>query len=112
MLELLAFFEPETLHDFRHPIGRAEIAHQIVFEADIKTRSARVALARATSAKLSIYPARFVAFCSENKQSAELWHAGPKFNVSAASGHVRGNRDRAGLARAHYDLSFLHVKLR
>ena len=67
MLELLAFFQPETLHDFRHPISRPEIAHQVVLEADIKTRSARIALARATPAKLSIYPARFMAFCSENK---------------------------------------------
>ena len=36
MLKLLAFFKPEALHDFCHPIGSAEIAHQIVFETDVK----------------------------------------------------------------------------
>ncbi len=36
MLELLAFLEPEALHDSRHPIGCAEIAHQIVFKTNIK----------------------------------------------------------------------------
>ena len=36
MLQLLAFFEPEALHDLRHSISCAEIAHEIVFEADIK----------------------------------------------------------------------------
>ena len=89
MLELLAFFEPKPLHDFRHPIGSAEVAHQIVFEADIKSRSARIALPRATATKLSIYPAGFVSFGSKNKQSAELRHATSKLNVGAAAGHVR-----------------------
>src|SRR5438132_3496679 len=98
MLEFLAFFKAEAFHDFRHPIGCAEVAHQIVFKADIKSRSARIALTRATPAKLSIYPARFVSFGSENKQSAELRHPASKFNVCAATGHVRGNGDRSGLS--------------
>ena len=58
MLELLAFLEAEALHDFRHAIGRAEVAHEIVFEADVKARDARIALARAASAQLAIDAAR------------------------------------------------------
>ena len=40
MLELLAFFETEALHDFRHAIGRAEVAHEVVLEADVEARVA------------------------------------------------------------------------
>ena len=50
MLELLAFLEPETLHYSRHAIGCAEVAHEVVLEADIKAGTAWVALARATPA--------------------------------------------------------------
>ena len=100
MLELLAFFETEALHDFRHSIGRAEVAHQIVFEADVEARRARIALARATTAQLSIDPARFVPFGADNRQSAHLRDAGSELNIGAASGHVRRNRDRSGLTGA------------
>src|SRR5207237_7730826 len=101
VLQLLTFFQSETLHNFRHPIGRAEIAHEIVFEADIEPRSARIPLARATSAKLSIYTPRFVTFCSKDKQSAKLRNTGSKFNIGTASGHVRRNCHRAGLSCSH-----------
>src|SRR5438034_883241 len=46
----LSFLKPESLHDSRHPIGCAEVAHQVVFETYIEPRCARVALARAASA--------------------------------------------------------------
>jgi len=32
MLKLLTFFKAKALHDSCHPIGSAEIAHQIVFK--------------------------------------------------------------------------------
>ena len=67
MLKFLAFFEPESLHDFCHAIGGAEIAHQIVFEADVKSRAARITLACAASAKLPIDTARFVTLGADNK---------------------------------------------
>src|SRR5438093_7909133 len=57
MLQLLPFLESETLHDFCHPIRRAEVAHQIVFETDVESRCAWIPLARATSTQLSIDPA-------------------------------------------------------
>src|ERR1700719_1214232 len=61
MLKLLSFLKTEALHDSGHPISRAEVAHEIVFEADIKSRTSGIALARATPAQLPLYPARFVA---------------------------------------------------
>src|SRR5256885_16981089 len=112
MFKLLAFLEPESLHDFRHPIGRAEVPHEIVFETDVKSRAARITLARATSAQLPIDPARFVALGADNKQSAPVGHAFAELNVGAAAGHVRRNRNRSRLARALDDLSFLHVEFR
>ena len=69
MLEFLAFLESKPLHDFRHPVGRAEIAHQVVLETDIKARTARIALARATPAQLSIDTACFVALSANDHQS-------------------------------------------
>src|SRR5438105_9341979 len=110
MLQLLAFFEPEAFHDLRHSISCAKVPHEIVLEADIESRCARIALARATSAKLSIYPARFVSLGSENEQSAILRHSWTEFNVGAAAGHVRRNCHRSGLTRARHDLRFLHMK--
>jgi len=50
MFEFLAFLEAEALHDSRHAIGRAEVAHQVVLETDIKARTTRIALTSATPA--------------------------------------------------------------
>ena len=72
MLELLAFLEAEALHDLRHAIGRAEVAHEIVFEADVKARAARIALARATAAQLAIDAARFVALGADDEKPARV----------------------------------------
>ena len=69
MLEFLAFLEAEALHDFRHAIGRAEVAHQIVLEADVEARRARIALARATSAQLPIDAARFVTLGADDVEA-------------------------------------------
>src|SRR5437867_12615851 len=109
MLKLLAFLEPEALHDSRHPIGCAEIAHQIVFETDIEPRCARIALARATSTQLAIDSARLVALRPDHHQSTAFYNAGPKLNIGAAAGHVRCNRNRAWLPGTRHNLSLLHV---
>ena len=88
MLQLLAFFEAEALHDSRHSIRRAEVAHQIIFEAHVKSRSAGVALSRTTPAQLSIDSARFVALRADNEEPALISHTGPEFNIGAAAGHI------------------------
>src|SRR5437879_4570789 len=112
MLELLAFFETEPLHDLRHAIGRSEVPHQIVFETDVEPRAARIALARATSAKLPVDPARFVALGADNEEPASFGHALPELNVGAAARHVGRDRDSTRLTGALDDLCFLHVELR
>ena len=53
-----------------------------------------------------------MSFGSENKQSAILRHTWTELNIGAAAGHVGRDRHRSRLARAHYDLCFLHVKFR
>src|SRR5438046_8219155 len=111
MLKLLALLETKALHDSGHPIGGAEVAHQIVFETNIESRTARIALARAAPTQLSIDAARFVTFRADNVKTATTWDTGSKLNVGSAPGHVRRNRDRARLTSALHDLGFLHVKL-
>ena len=99
MFQFLALLEAEALHDFRHPIGRAEVAHEIVLEADVETGRARIALARATAAQLPIDAPRFVTLCADDVEAAFVRHAGAEFNVSPAAGHVSRNGDGARLAR-------------
>src|SRR5205814_9372776 len=107
MLELLALLETKALHDSGHPIGGAELAHQIVFEADIESRTARVALPRAAPTQMSIYAARFVTLRADDIKTSTVWNTGSKLNVGSSPGHVRRNRDRARLTGALHDLGFL-----
>ena len=112
MFQLLPFFETETFHDLRHAISGAKIPHQIVFEADVETRRTRIALTRTTSAQLSIDATRLMSLRPDHVKTAPVRDALPKFNVRAAPGHVRRNRDRSSLASAGDDLRLLHVKFR
>src|SRR5204863_10094699 len=112
MLELLTFLETKALHDSRHPIGCPEVAHQIVFEADIESRTAWITLPRAAPTQLSIDAARFVTLRADDIKTSTVWNTGSKLDVGSAPGHVRRNRDRARLTGALHDLGFLHVKLR
>src|SRR5262249_55246190 len=89
MLKLLSFLQAKSLHDLVHSVGRAKVAHQIVFEADIETRCTGVALSRATATKLTIYPARLMTFGSQHEQAVDLRYAWTEFNVRPATGHVR-----------------------
>ena len=70
MLQFLAFFEAETLHDLAMR-SRAEDAHQIVFERNEKVRRTGIALARATAAQLAVDAARFVALGADDVQAAQ-----------------------------------------
>src|SRR5205814_512981 len=100
MLELLAFLKTKALHDSRHPIGRAEVAHKIVFKTYIKSRTAKVALARAAPPQLSVDAARLVTLGADDVKTATVWNTRSKFNVRSAPRHVCGNRNRARLAGA------------
>src|SRR6266581_6021649 len=110
MLELLPFLQAKALHDSRHPVSRAEVAHQVIFEAYIKSRTARITLARAAPAQLSIDAARFVTLGADDKETTTVCNTGPKFNVRSAPRHVCRNCHSARLAGTRHDLRFLHVK--
>ena len=75
-------------------------------------RRTGIALARAASAQLPVNAPRLVAFRAEHVQAADFRDARAEFDVRAATGHVRGNRDRAALARARDDFRLLLVKFR
>src|ERR1700682_1265100 len=111
MLQFLALFETETLHDFRHAIGGAEVAHEIVLETDIKARPAGITLPRATSAQLPVDATRLVPLRANNEKSAPVRNAIAELNVGAAAGHVGGNRHGPRLTRALHDFRLLHVVL-
>ena len=70
MLQLLALLHAELFHDVGDAAA-AEQPHQIVFERDVEPRTARVALARATSAKLPVDAPRFVPLAADDVQAAD-----------------------------------------
>ena len=76
MLQLLAFLEPEAFHHLGHAIGRAEAAHEIILKAHVEAGETRVALAGATSAKLTVDTARLMPFRADHIETADLGHAG------------------------------------
>ena len=87
----------EPVHDAGDAVG-AEAAHQFIFQRDEETRVARVALAAGTAAELVVDAARFVALGADDVQAAQLGDAFAELDVGTATGHVGGDRDRAGLA--------------
>ena len=70
-----AFFHAQALHQTRNAVG-AEDAHQVVFERQIETRAARIALAASAAAQLVVDAARFVPFGAEDMQPALRDHLG------------------------------------
>ena len=110
MLEFLPLLHAEALHDLGHPVGRAEIAHKVVLEADKKLRTARIALPRTTSAQLPVDAARLVALGADDVEPAGTLHARTKFDVRAAARHVGRNGHRARLPGPGNNLGFLQVE--
>ena len=60
-----ALFHAETLQQLRHPL-LGEDAHEVVFQRQIETRGARIALAACASAKLVVDSAGLVTLGAEN----------------------------------------------
>ena len=69
-------------------------------------------MARATSAKLPVDAACFVAFAADDVKATDVRNSLAEFDVGAAAGHVRGDGDGAVLAGASNDLGFLLMVLR
>ena len=96
-LHRLVVRELEARHDVLDPVAR-EQAHEIVLAGEVEARLAGVALAAGAAAELVVDPARLVPLGAEHVEAAELAHAFAELDVDAAAGHVRRDRDRAGLA--------------
>src|SRR6056300_1985159 len=112
VLQLLAFFEAETLHHFRHPFGGTELHHELILEADVENGGTRVALTRTTSAQLAINTAAAVAFGSYDHESAFVADSFAQLDVGSSTGHVGCNGNGARLTGSGDDLGFLHVEFR
>ena len=100
----------EAVHDVVDPVA-GEQAHEVVLAGEVEPRLARVALAPRAAAKLVVDAARLVALRAEHVEPAELDDALAELDVDAAAGHVRRDRDRAGLACVLDDLALALVLL-
>ena len=135
MFDGLAFFHAEFLHQARDALG-AEDAHQVVFQRQIKSTRAGVALAAAPTAQLVVDAPRFVALGAEHMQAAGgddlgvtlfprrlrrgrrgllrvvfqrrqfQFEVAAEHDVGAAPGHVGGDGHAAGPAGLGDDLRF------
>ena len=110
-LHRLVVGEVEALHDLVDPVAGEE-ADEVVLRGEIEAGLARVALAAGTATQLVVDPARLVPLGAEHVEAAELADAVAELDVDAAAGHVRRDRDGAGLARVHDDLGLALVLLR
>ena len=110
-LHRLVVRELEALHDVEDPVA-GEQAHEVVLAGEVEARLAGVALAAGAAAQLVVDPARLVPLGGEHVEAAELDDALAELDVDAAAGHVRRDRDRAGLAGVLDDLGLALVLLR
>ncbi len=110
MLQFLPFFQAHPLHVFYNLVG-PEQPHEIVFQRDKKMRRTGVALAGTTAPQLAVNAAGLVALGADDVQAAGVRHAGAKFDVGAAAGHVGGDGDTTSLAGARDDFGFLLMVL-
>ena len=101
----------EARHDVLDPVA-GEQPHEVVLAGEVEARLAGVALAARPAAQLVVDPARLVPLGGDDVEAAELEHALAELDVDAAAGHVRRDRDRAGLARVLDDLGLARVLLR
>src|SRR4029453_10482359 len=65
----LVFLEAQSLQHLVHALG-AEDAHEVVFEREIETRTAGIALAARTAAQLIVDTPALVAFGAEHEKAA------------------------------------------
>ena len=97
-LHRLVVRQLEAVHDVEDPVA-GEQAHDLVLAREVEARLAGVALAARAAAQLVVDAPRLVALGAEHVEAAELEHPVVELDVDAAAGHVRRDRDGAGLAR-------------
>ena len=75
VLQSFALLHTEALHEFRHALGGAEIAHEVIFKRNEEARETGVTLTRAAATELAINAAGFVPFRPYDMQPAEVLNA-------------------------------------
>jgi hypothetical protein len=88
----------EGLLDFGADQRREEALEEFVFQAEKALGYAGFALAGAAAEQLAIDAAGIVAFGGDDAEAAEFDDAFVEANVGAATGHVGGDGDAAGVA--------------
>ncbi len=140
MLQHLPLLQPQLLHNPRNAV-RAKQPHQIIFQRNKEPRHPRVPLPRATSAQLTVNPARLMPLAPNHIQTRRpLLNQLPErlfaihlvrqlhrthhllalhpddalaqLDVRSAPRHVRGNRNRARLPRIRHNFRLALVILR
>src|SRR5262249_23716559 len=129
MREDLALLRSHAVHERGDALGPEE-THQVVFERQEELRRAGIALTPRTPAELTIDSARLVSLRPDDVQTAvlddvdllpfrifdlrrlRLGDALTEFDVGAAAGHVRRDRDGGRLSRERDDFRLALVVLR
>ena len=124
----MPFLFHSPVHEALYGVA-AESPHQVVIERDIEASLSRVALPARAAAKLVVYAPRLMALSAQNEQAAkrdnlvviflplffgdaEHVAVAAEDDVGAASRHVGGDRNRAGVSRLRHDIRLTLVLLR
>ena len=93
------------------PFGTKQ-AHQLILQGNIEPGFAGVPLTAGTASKLVIDTSGFMAFCADDLQPAQFFHAFAQLDVRTTAGHIGGDGNSASLARQRNDLRFLGMVFR
>src|SRR5882672_4235395 len=105
-------FDFEAVHEPADPIrGRPEYLHQVVFQRDEEAARPGVALPPRPTAQLVVDAPALVTLGADDVKPAHVRHTRAEHDVRASTGHVRCNRDGAGLASLGDDAGLALVLL-
>ena len=110
MLNHIAFLVAHAVHQSSNAL-RLEQAHEVVFQRHIKLRSTWITLTSGTTPQLAVYPARFVAFGTDDGQTTRSFHLVVDLDVGTPSCHVGGDGYFAGAACFGHNFCFPLVLL-
>ena len=107
VLNGLAFRKSKGIEDAHQPL-RAKQTHQIIFQRNVKSGFARIALTSGTTTQLIINSAGFVTLRTDDHQTSQFGHAFSQFDIRTTTSHIRRNRYCSPLSGLSNDLS-LHL---
>src|SRR3990172_3200632 len=110
VLDRLPLFHAELLHEGRDPV-RTEDPEEVVLEGQVEPGRPGVPLAPRAAAELVVHAPGLVPLGPDDVETPLPDYPPAELDVHAATGHVRGDRHFAGLARIGDDLRFPLVVL-